>query len=297
MYATRRVRVGKKYKKISVYIGKTVPKTKSQEEVVLQKLFAREVALAPDIVTGLQLPDRQITNAEYELVEKARITHQYNYGRLTPKAQDRWWRAFTVRFIFESNKIEGSRLSESEVSAIVRGKQAKKSSSRDEVREVENALEAMALVRSGMFVLNERTILKLHALITRDLGIETGFKKRAIIVNNKNTTAPGKVRKELAELIRWWKEEKDLAPFYKAALFHQRFELIHPFEDGNGRTGRFLFLWMLIKAGYDVLLFQNMNRKAYFSALDKADAGQKRVWLRYVMKVYKTTVATLWQDA
>lgn len=290
LYAVRRVRVGQKYKKISVYIGKTVPKTKPQKKDILHKLQVRELGLASEIAAGLQLPDQHITHTEYVRVEKARITHQYDYARFTKKAQERWWRTFAIRFIFESNKIEGSRLSESEVSAIAHGKRVKKESSRTEIREVENALEAMGLMRSGKFVLNERTILQLHALITRDLGIVQGFKQKAVVVNNKRTTAPGKVRKELAQLVKWWKEEKSISPFYKAVIFHQRFELIHPFEDGNGRTGRFLLLWMLIQAGYNIILFQHANRQAYFSALSKADDGQIRVWIRYTMRVYNKTV-------
>ena len=296
LYASKRIKVGKKYKKISIYIGKQVPKTKQQKESVLSGLYRRELTTVSEIVKGLPLPDTYISAIEYERVEKARITHQYQYARLTEKAQDRWWRTFAIRFIFESNKIEGSRLSEAEVSAIAFGKRTKKKSPREEVCEVENALEAMTLIRSGTFVLNERTVLKLHAIITRDLNIEQGFKQREIVVNNKRTTTPGNVRKELAELIRWWKKDKNTAPFYKAILFHQRFELIHPFEDGNGRAGRFLFLWMLYEAGYDVILFKNANRHAYFSALSKADDGQDRIWIRYAMKVYTTTVSRLWND-
>lgn len=293
LYAIRRVKVGEKSRKLSIYIGKTAPKTKQQKQAILDRLCARESALVPEIVAGLQLPDKYITHTEYAQVEKARILYQYEYARLTEKAREHWWRTFTIRFIFESNKMEGSRLSESEVSVIALGKRVKKESSRTEIREVENALEAMQLIRNQTFVLNERTILKLHALITRDLGIVQGFKQKGIVVNNKPTTAPGQVRKELAKLIKWWKEEKNISPFYKAVIFHQRFEHIHPFEDGNGRTGRFLLLWMLIKAGYDMILFKNINRQSYFSALSKADEGQSRVWIRYAMKTYNKTIYEL----
>jgi len=295
LYAIRRVKIGDKIQKIRVYIGKTPPKTKAQKQKILNDLRDREYSLMPEIVASLHLPDSQITHTEYEKIEKSRLVHQYEYGQLTQKEQERWWRQFTIRFIFESNKIEGSRLSESEVSAIVLGNQTKKSSSKTEIREVENALEAMDVVRGKKFILNERMILKLHALITRELNIKQGFKQREIVVNNKPTTPPGEVRRDLAKLLKWWKEEKNMSPFYKAVLFHQRFELIHPFEDGNGRTGRFLFIWMLVKAGYDIILFTHSGRRAYFTALSKADNGQVRVWLRYAMKTYCKTISEFWK--
>lgn len=295
LYAIRRVKLGDKKRKLSVYVGKTAPKTKLEARRIVDELYTRELALVPEIVADMQLPDLEITNAEYTKVEKERITHQYAYAGLTEKKQQSWWREFTVRFIFESNKIEGSRLSESEVSSIVLGKKTKKSSLRTEIREVENAIEAMELVRNGDFSLNERSVLKLHALITRDLGIAQGFKREENVVNNKHTVLPGEVRSALAKLTVWWKTEKNIAPFYKAVLFHQRFEHIHPFADGNGRTGRFLFLWMLINTGYGIILFHDKNRRSYFSALSKADDGQNRIWLRHAMKVYCRTISEFWK--
>lgn len=292
-YAVRRIRVGNKYKKISVYIGKTVPKTKSQEKQILHALQEKELQLVPEVVQHMALPDTHITRAEYNKLEEARVTHKYAYEALSEAKKAQWWRQFAIRFTFESNAIEGSRLSEQEVTAIIRGRTLKKATTATEVQEVENSIEVMEWLRDGSFTLNERTVLRLHALVTKDLDITHGFKKRSVVVNNKPTTPPGQVRTELAQLIKWWKEEKSVAPFFTAILFHQRFEAIHPFEDGNGRTGRLLLLWMLGKARYDVILFKNANRRAYFSALSKADAGQERTWLRHAMRVYRSTVAEL----
>ena len=293
LYAVRRIRVGKKYKKISVYIGKTVPRTKPQEKKILHALQAKELQLVPDIVQHTQLLDTRITVTEYKKLEETRIIHKYHYEALSEAKKKQWWRHVAIRFTFESNAIEGSKLSEKEVSAITRGRTIKKTTSRTEVQEVENTIQAIDWIRSGSFTINERTILRLHALVTKDLSIPQGFKQRSIIINNKPTTPPGQVRTELAKLLKWWKAERTANPFFKAMIFHQRFEAIHPFEDGNGRTGRLLLLWMLIKAGYDVILFKSANRQAYFSALNKADAGQERTWLRHAMRVYRNTVAEL----
>ena len=119
-----------------------------------------------------------------------------------------------------------------------------------------------------------------------------GYKKEEIIVNNKPTVAPNKVRSGMADLLEWWNKQskKNIHPLITAAEFHQRFEQIHPFADGNGRTGRLLFNWMLLKSGYGVILFKNKNRKAYFSALDQADNGRTGKLYRHCFKVYKETI-------
>ena len=293
LYAVRRIRIGKKYKKISVYIGKAVPKTKTQEKKILDALQTKELQLVPAIVQHSKLPDTRITTGEYKKLEEARVRHKYLYAALSGSKQAQWWRHFAIRFTFESNAIEGSKLSEREVAAITLGRTVKKTTPRAEVQEVENTIKAIDWIRDDSFTINERTILRLHAVVTKDLSIPQGFKKRSIVINNKTTTPPGQVRAELAKLLKWWKAEKTVAPFFKAVIFHQRFEAIHPFEDGNGRTGRLLLLWMLSRAGYDVILFKNKNRHAYFSALSKADDGQERTWLRHAISVYCNTIAEL----
>lgn len=287
-YLTRRVRVGKKYRKIQVYIGKRVP---SNLRPYYARLREKELLLAEEIAARLHLPDARITLREYADLERSRIMLEYHLHALSQSKQEQWWRRFAINFIFESNAIEGSRLSSSEVEAIIRNRYIKQSLSRREVREVKNALKAFRVVQNGGFKLTERGIISLHALLTEGLGIARGFKQRKIVVNNKETTSPGRVRKEISGLIQWWRAERRNAhPFFLALTFHQRFESIHPFEDGNGRIGRLILIWMLFKEDYGVILFRNRSRQKYFSALSDADDGRSRAWFRYGIFVYKQTV-------
>ena len=77
------------------------------------------------------------------------------------------------------------------------------------------------------------------------------------------------------ELLTWWnKEAANLSPVLSSAIVHYRFEAIHPFADGNGRTGRALALWELYRRGFDthhifsVDEFYWENRPRYYEALD-----------------------------
>ncbi|KKW23012.1 MAG: Filamentation induced by cAMP protein Fic [Candidatus Kaiserbacteria bacterium GW2011_GWB1_52_6] len=286
-YLIKRVKIGKKFKKIQVYLGKRVPNDLRAQYAQLQK---RESALAGEIVAALPLPDARISEREYVDVERARIAWNYYQIALSESKREFFWRRFAINFIFESNAIEGSRLSHKEVEAIVLNRYVKRSLTRNEVLEVENAIRAFTSVR-GPFRLTERSLIKLHEVLTRDLGVVHGYKRRQIVVNNKETTPPGRVRPEMSMLIAWWRRQHKRAhPFFLAAAFHQRFERIHPFEDGNGRVGRLLLAWMLLSQGYGVMLIKNRNRGSYFSALDKADSGRPRSWFRFCIGAYKTTM-------
>lgn len=76
-------------------------------------------------------------------------------------------------------------------------------------------------------------------------------------------------------------------------MFHNRFEHIHPFTDGNGRVGRLVLNWMLIKDGYGTILFRNRNRIAYFSALSKGDEGRYKNLLTLASNAYADTITEL----
>ena len=214
---------------------------------------------------------------------------------MSERKKEQFVRNFAIKFIFESNAIEGSKLSQSEVEKIIRKKYVKIATGRKEILEVENSIKAFNIIRSGGFKLNQRSLIELHKLLVSGLNIDTGYKKKDIVVNNKKTTAPGKVKKEMAELLEWHRKQKKNKQHYfiTAVKFHQRLELIHPFLDGNGRTGRLLFNWMLFKSGYGLILFKNKNRQAYFSSLDQADQGRYRKLYKYCIKVYKKTFEEL----
>ena len=73
-------------------------------------------------------------------------------------------------------------------------------------------------------------------------------------------------------LLKWYKEnKKNLHPFVLAVIFHHKIEKIHPFLDGNGRTGRMLMNYILIRAGYPPSVIYKKNRDEYLDALGSAD--------------------------
>lgn len=97
----------------------------------------------------------------------------------------------------------------------------------------------------------------------------------------------------IEDLLLWLNNNNEIHPIVRAGLFHYQFETIHPFTDGNGRTGRLLTLLHLYQSGWNfkkILVLEdyyNRNRKAYYSALQSGKTYKKRQeadlssWLQY----------------
>lgn len=287
-YLSEQIRLKKCYKKIQVYLGKNIPKDlKPFYNLLMVKEINLFVLNIPDL-----FPSHSIFSFDkLKKIETLRIRWKYFLIQLSLSQSEQFWRRFAIQFIFESNAIEGSRLSQKEVASIVENRYMKKSLQRKEVLEVKNALAAFHLIRNGRFTFNQRSIIRLHGLLTKNLDIPQGYKNAEVVVNNKKTTPPGKVRSAMADLLEWYSGCKSEHPLLLSAHFHQRFEKIHPFEDGNGRVGRFLFIWMLLQADYPVPLFLYSKRQSYFNALDQADEGRPNKWYRLCLEVYKRTVS------
>ena len=291
-YLSEQVNTGNKFKKIQVYLGKNIP---NNLRPFLEKLKNKELVLIGDCIHNLYKIENNIDLVLYKEIEKTRIQFKYYFYSISQKKNELFWRDFAIKFIFESNSIEGSRLSENEIKNIIKNNYVKKSLDRKEILEVENSIKAFNHIKGGKFKLNQNNIKNLHKKIVNNLGIEFGYKTEEIIVNNKKTCSPEKVKQEMTRLINWWNQNQKTKenPFLTAIKFHQKFELIHPFSDGNGRTGRLILIWMLQKSNYGVILFKNKNRHKYFSALNSADEGRNNKLYRYAVLVYKNTFKEL----
>jgi Fic family protein len=75
---------------------------------------------------------------------------------------------------------------------------------------------------------------------------------------------------EMAGLMHWYDDAGAMHPIERAAELHTRFVKIHPFVDGNGRTGRLLLNFELLKMGYPPAIIRKEDRLAYYDALDIA---------------------------
>ncbi len=195
---------------------------------------------------------------------------------------------FAIKFIFNSNNIEGSKIPEEVVKKIIEtGKLNYKN--KNEAREALNSIDAFEYLKDFNF--NLASIKRLYYILTHKLLMENGnpyprgFKQINLIVGNSSTTDLNKVKKELKELIKWYKKNKGkIHPLILAYDFHLQYESIHPFRDGNGRTGRLILNKILVQNGYPPIIVYKENKQSYFNAIEKAREGRKKKYYQFMLE-------------
>ena len=208
-----------------------------------------------------------------------------------------WWSDldFPKKFIYNSNHIEGSKIPEEEVEKIIENKRYRYKV-KNEIQEVENSIKSWNFIKEK-FLFNEANIKKLYHILTKNLLQETGekyprwFKKVVNVVNNSITTAPENVSWEINSLIQFYKEnKKNIFPLQSAFDFHLKYEQIHPFENGNGRTGRFIMNKILLQNTFFPMIVFRENKQAYFHAIASCKSGNKKKYYKFMLEQYKKTL-------
>lgn len=185
-----------------------------------------------------------------------------------------------IRTIHSSLAIEQNTLTLEQVTAILDGKRVLGPA--HEIREVQNAAEAYALMQS-LRPLSEQDLLKAHRLMMHDLVKEAGRYRsggvgvmagdRVVHIAPPADRVPWQIRDLLA-----WYANSELHPLVKSAVFHYEFEFIHPFADGNGRMGRMwhsllLSQWCRFFAWLPIEDMIAKRQQEYYDALQRADAS------------------------
>ena len=155
-----------------------------------------------------------------------------------------------TRNVHASTAIEGNPLTLEQVKALEEGREIVASDVRSR-REVLNYFAGLRYVEKHS--MKERIchedLFELHRILAgevMDQGTAGSYRMIAVRVGNHFPPAAADVSGLMFELLDWWnKDAAKLSPVLSSAILHYRFEDIHPFADGNGRTGRALALWEL----------------------------------------------------
>ena len=194
---------------------------------------------------------------------------------------------FAIKFIFNSNNIEGSKIPEDIVKNIIETGNLNYKN-KNEAREALNSIDAFGYLKDFNF--NFASIKRLYYILTNKLLMQNGypypkgFKKIDIVVGNSLTSNPKDVEKELGNLIKWYKKNKGrIHPLILAYDFHLEYERIHPFRDANGRTGRLILNKILMQNGYPPMIVYKENKQSYFNAIGKARNGRKKKYYQFML--------------
>lgn len=180
---------------------------------------------------------------------------------------------FIVEYTYNSNAIEGNTLTLRETDLVLRGLTIDKKPLKDHMEAVGHK-EAFDYVRELVkekTPLSESIIKQIHYLVLADKREDRGVYRRIpvrIIGAQHEPVQPYLIEPKMEQLLKRY-AESDEHIVTRLARFHIEFEGIHPFIDGNGRTGRLLVNLELMKAGYPPIDIKFADRIAYYNAFDE----------------------------
>lgn len=206
-----------------------------------------------------------------------------------------------------STAIEGNPLTLEQVRALEEGRELSAVETRPK-REILNYFAGLRYVEkhANKKTLRHEDIFDLHRLLAgkvMDQGEAGRYRTIQVRVGRHYPPAAADVSGLMFELLEWWnKRAPELSPVLSSSILHYQFEWIHPFADGNGRTGRALALWELYRRGYDshhifsVDEYYWEDRPAYYRALDavRDDGGNLTGWLEYCAQGLCRTLNVVW---
>ena len=191
---------------------------------------------------------------------------------LTEGEVQRLYEDFMVEYTYNSNAIEGNTLTLRETEMVLRGLTVDQKPLKDHLEVVghKDAFYFVVDLVKEKVEITESIIKQIHSLVLADKPMDKGVYRKIpvrIMGAHHEPVQPYLIEPKMYELLQdYKKDDRNIAE--KLAEFHIRFEGIHPFIDGNGRTGRLLINLELMKAGYPPIDIKFTDRKRYYDAFD-----------------------------
>jgi Fic family protein len=206
-----------------------------------------------------------------------------------------------------STAIEGNPLTLEQVRALEEGRELVGSSERSQ-REVLNYFAGLRFIEKHAQAENigHEEVFELHRILAAevmDQGEAGRYRSIGVRVGRHVPPPPSDVSALMMELLDWWRDDSvKLSPVLSSSILHYRFEEIHPFADGNGRTGRALALWDLYRRGFDTHHIFSVdeyyweNRERYYEALQEVadNEGDLTHWLEYCAEGLRQSLERAW---
>ena len=182
---------------------------------------------------------------------------------------------FCLSLTYNTNRIEGSTLTEPETAAILFDNVALPHKTLVEHMEVKNHqaafLHLLGLLHKGT-IIDRELILKLHSMLMNGIQADAGCYRRhgvRIVGSHVPTANFLKIDALMNDVIDEIAQPQEDVISHVARI-HSRFEQVHPFSDGNGRIGRLLIQAMLLKEGYPPAVIPQKRKRHYLAALNRS---------------------------
>ncbi|PSR27352.1 MAG: hypothetical protein C7B47_08345 [Sulfobacillus thermosulfidooxidans] len=224
-----------------------------------------------------------------------RVAAWRHFNPLPPDTQQSIDENMRIRITYASNAIEGNTLTLAETHLVLQGFTVGGKPLRDHLEAIDHAeaWDAMQTWARGDAPITPWLLRSLHAVVMRRSRPDIAglFRTVPVAIHGSNLVPPDPILvPELVEsLFHKWDQTKG-HPVLVRAMMHAQLMAIHPFVDGNGRTGRLLLNLWLLRHHYPPALLEPDQRGAYYSALQAADMGDDLPITQVVIQSIERTI-------
>lgn len=292
-YLAHSFRKSGKPRKMRFYLGVNLDKAALDEKVAAaRKVLEARLEAAASIGDPLKT-----VLSRGEIEEVSRLERKFDL-RVYHLGED-GWKAFTKMFAYDTNAIEGSTITLRDVDEILEGSRWPENREKWEISETYGVAEAVRHIRAAKEHVSVGLIKDLHRIVFRNSkrfagklrphGVEVAVvdsSGRVVHRGAPSRKVPGMLR----DLESWYRRNRSrYPPLVLAAVVHNYFEVVHPFQDGNGRVGRLLMNNILIKNGLPPVNIEMKNRAAYYAALRRyQENGDIRPTIELLLMEYRS---------
>ncbi len=271
-YLEHTIRKKGKVKKKELYLGKKIPK--NIEEV--KSSFLSEI----------------YKEKWHAFLGRIKEGFSKEKQRMPQSAREKEIETFAIRFTYDTQRIEGSKLTLRETADLLERGTTPGAKPLEDVKEAEAHKQLFYEILAYKKDLSLSTILYWHKKLFQATKPDIAGKLRqhqvAISGSRFMPPFPAEVYPMLREFFRWYAKNKDrLHPVELSAFVHLKFVTIHPFADGNGRISRLLTNFILNRHGYPMLNIPYEGRGSYYNAMERSQTKRiESIFLQWFMKRY-----------
>lgn len=284
-YITKNARTGiNKWKKIRAYIGDKKPTTADV------KKYAEEIEKRLEKDGLARSAYSYLSNEDAETLQDLKVSYK-NWLTQTPESlKKKLYDDFVIRFTYNTNAIEGNRLTLRQTALILKDKVIPSGIRASDYHEAINGKECLEYLKSYRGELNTKHLERVNGILTKNTEVVYGGRIRFFDVKIEGSKhippSNEELKNHLLNMYKWYSvNKKKLHPFELAVMIHAKIAWIHPFEDGNGRTARAIMNWLLIKNEYPMFFIPFEKREEYYLTLEEADKGDLKGYTSKMLRL------------